>query len=723
MEREDVVVLRGRCYEHESVPYKALDGVIDNLSHYLGALPRSQVETLVPRDVRALSRLFPVMLQVEAIAAAPRPEPEAPDPLVLRHRAFSSLRELLTRTAVHHPLVLYIDDLHWSDADSVVLLEGLLRPPQPSPLLVLTCFRTEEVASKPFLQAFLERTGSDSGMTLLLEPMTEDEALGVDRLADSGRLAREPGPEARDCARRGWPPVSRGATGELLFFNERERDWGATFAQMLEARVRALPEGAQRFLETLAICGRPVAPELVFEASGLSGDERPLVTLLRADRLLRSSGSARRVEFYHDRIRETLATSVSQDGERRIHGLMARTLVARRTDDPEALYEHYRGSGDREGASTQAALAARKADAALAFDRAAWFYRCALELAPDAPGRFEWKEGLAGALANAGRPTEAADVYLDAAGCADSRRRVELQRRAAEQMLIGGHIDRGLDVIRAVLSEVGIRLATGRRMALASLLVRRAQLRWRGLEFVAREGDRVAGADLLRIDTCWSVTTGFLLVDDIRATDFHTRHLLLALDAGDPYRIARGMAVEVGSSAIVGGPGMQRTAELIERARTIAERVGHPHAIAFSTLAAGMAAFFVGQWSKATLLCDRALGILRDQCVGVTWELGCAQKFLLGSLLYEGKLHEVSRQLPILLANAREHGNLYFETELRTRMTLVWLAADDPDEGEQQANDVMERWSQRAFTGSTTTTFWRASRPSSIAAVHSRPGS
>ena len=30
-------------------------------------------------------------------------------------------------------------------------------------------------------------------------------------------------------------------------------------------------------------------------------------------------------------------------------------------------------------------------------------------------------------------------------------------------------------------------------------------------------------------------------------------------------------------------------------------------------------------------------------------------------------------------------------------MTLVWLAADHPDEGEQQANDVMERWSHEGF--------------------------
>ena len=187
-----------------------------------------------------------------------------------------------------------------------------------------------------------------------------------------------------------------------------------------------------------------------------------------------------------------------------------------------------------------------------------------------------------------------------------------------------------------------------------------------------------------------------MLVDNIRAADFHTRYLLLALDAGEPYRIARGLATEAGFSAIA-GKNRQRTADLVERARTMAESVGHPAAIAGATLGAGAAAYLVGEWRKATLLCERALGILRDRCVGVTWELTAAQNFLLGSLLYEGEFPEVSRRVPILLATAREHGNMYFETEIRTRMTLVWLAADDPDEGERQANEAMERWSHAGF--------------------------
>ncbi|MEX2261401.1 MAG: hypothetical protein WD696_05590 [Bryobacteraceae bacterium] len=76
------------------------------------------------------------------------------------------------------------------------------------------------------------------------------------------------------------------------------------------------------------------------------------------------------------------------------------------------------------------------------------------------------------------------------------------------------------------------------------LLWRRARLRWRGLRFVARPADQLDADALLRIDTCWSATIGLMPVDMITASDFSVRHLLMALDAGEPYHIARAMAME-----------------------------------------------------------------------------------------------------------------------------------------------------------------------------------
>ena len=692
---DETVVLRGRCYQHESVPYEALDGIVESLSAYLRGLPPAHTWALLPSEAGVLVRVFPTLLQVAAIADSERGDSDDPSPSAQRHLAFQALREILTRIAQRRALVLYVDDLHWADADSIRLLEALVRPPEPPPLLLLACLRTEEIASKPFLQAFLAGADVPLRASLLLEPLMEDETRDVmaamvphwAKITEAERLAL-----TREAAGN---PFLLEQLAQHATRQDASDTRSATLGDMLRHRLETAPAGARRFLEMLAVSGKPMPPHVIYRAAGLTGDERQLVAILRSDHLLRHSGSASRIEMYHDRMRETLVGQLTVDETCDAHRRLAQALAASGCDDSEALFEHCRGAGDHDAAARHAALAAIKARAVLAFDRAAFFYRSALELRPRAHAAIEWKRGLADALADGGRPPEAAKVYLEAAADMVGWRQVDLQRRAAEQFLIGGHVDRGMNVIRTVLRVLNLRLAAHPLLAFASLLWRRARVRTRGLAFVARDPDHIPAETLLRIDTCWSVTTGLAMVDSVRAAEINSRHLLLALDAGEPYRIARAMALEAAFLASTGN--RRRSDECAAHAAHAARQSERPHAEALAALTTGMAAFLAGEWKTTSRMCERALVVLREQCTAVTWETNCAESFLLYSLLFQGEIGDVSRRLPALLAAARDRGNRYLETELRTRLNVVWLAADRPDEGERHTNEAMKHWSHNGF--------------------------
>ena len=172
-----MLALTGRCYERESMPYKAIDPLIDALAQHLQRLRNIEVARLLPRDAGILARLFPVLMGVEEIRRAPHPAIDHLDSLAVRRRAAEALRDLLCALAERAPLVLFIDDVQWGDADSAAILQQVLRQPDGPTLLLIAACRSEDAASAVLVRSLRETAPS------------QIRDVGVDRL--SQREARE----------------------------------------------------------------------------------------------------------------------------------------------------------------------------------------------------------------------------------------------------------------------------------------------------------------------------------------------------------------------------------------------------------------------------------------------------------------------------------------------------------------------------------------------------
>ena len=715
---QGAVVLSGRCYERESVPYKALDSLIDALSRHLIKLPRHEADALVPHDPLAITRLFPILRRVEAIADAPQRR-AAPDFHETRRRALRALRELLARMADRAPLVLAIDDMQWGDIDSATLLLDLLRPPDPPPLLLLVCYRSEEVDRSEALRVLLGARGSDAvhgardphehgfrhseanTIELIVDALSADEA---EQLAES-RLGKDNSRTQLATA------IARESRGNPFFVDElvRYAQAGASNTAMTDlrleevmlARFEQLDSSARRLLEIVAVAARPLEQALACQAAAISDARENALAVLRAGHLVRTSGTrgSDRIESYHDRIREAVVANMTAEEIRDRHQRLARTLEGSQYADAESLAIHLHGAGDVVRGAEYAVKAAQHAAEILAFERAAALYRFAIDGLPAAETtRLELRSRLGDALAAAGRGAEAAAEYTLATAGARSADSLELRRRAAEQLLRAGHVDRGIEALRTVLEEVGISMPRGPRRTLASLYYHRARLRLRGLGFKERDTSQVAAEELTRIDTCWSAATGLAMIDTLTGADFQTRHLLMALRAGEPVRVARALAMEVAFSATGGEASWRRTDQLRRSAETLAKRVNDPHARGMVACTAAMADYQRGRWRAGFEGFESAAKFLRERCAGVTYEIAGAERFAVDALHNLGKIGELCRRVPRHLREAQRRGDLYVAADMRTGLpNIAWLAADDPDGARREATLGIERWSRHAF--------------------------
>ena len=682
-----LVVLAGRCYEHESVPFKAIDGLIDQLARILKRWPRSTVEALLPRRAAVLLTAFPVLGLVPALAEIPAgPGTMAADPQEQRSRVFTALRELLGRMAERQPLLLLVDDLQWTDADSLALLAGVMSPPDEPALLLICTLRT----GTPVLRGTWvdpERT-STKVQHLYLQQLAKEEALILaQQMAGSRGI-----PESERLQR-----LVEETGGHPLFIQELVRhtlshqdDGSPRLEDALWARIGALPEAAQELLRLCAVMGSPLPINLAIQASSQQPDEvERSIARLRSANLLRASlhgrgndpsaGGAQAVEPYHDRVREVVVERLPPASRREVHLRLAEALATAPASDPEASAYHFDAAGLPERAGPYALQAAEKLVQVLAFERAARFYGQALKwLKPDDERRREFLIKQAEALINAGHGYEAAGRLIEAAPGADPQQASALRRRAGEQFLFSGYYQQGITLTQRAFKDLGLSLYTSLWSLLLSLLFHQLWLGLRGIGFRLRAAKDCSPKELGQIDLLRSCARGMGSVHLLMGAEASARWLLTALRVGEPSRVAVALASRAVSVSIIGDKkNWQLGQQLMTTADTLALSLEDPLAHATLITQKGYIHHCAGNWHKAASFLAEAENLLLSRCTGITMELAILRSMSLANDYYLGELSSIEPRLQHYLQDADTRSDRLYSAFLASSiLPIVHLMHD-----------------------------------------------
>lgn len=690
-DRGHAVVLAGRCYERESVAFKALDPLIDSLTRHLRRSPAA--ETFLPRDLRALVRVFPVLERVEAITEAPQRRALPADPQELRRRAFGALREMFGRIADRSPLVVFVDDLQWGDVDSAEVIREILAPPDaPAMLFVGTC-RSDEREGSPCIQALMDwpsGTGRIEWVELPIGMLGDAEATEL-----AGRLLGDAGSAVEAVRREG-----RGSpffiTELVRYLEQRVSGDDASSAgvltldRALQRRVSRLPETTRRALEVMSVAARPLSSATIATATALGSEAHAALRQLTSLKLARRVGADDSTEYttYHDRIREAVAGRLPPEELTAIHRSLADTLERDGSGDLDALTEHLLSAGETVRAAQYAVRAAALAQAALAFDRAARLYAVAIDHGVLSPDRvLELRGRLGDVFVAAGRSTEAAHVYLEAAKDAGGPEAVAFRRRAAEQLILAGHLDAGLGMLRDMASDLGLELPASQYEADAGSFAAFAALQDRGFDYESKTESEVPGDVLSRLDLSNSLALSQLTVDTTEGTLWTLRHLLAALDAGEPRRVHRGLSLY----AMCTG-GILPTEGVLDRVEALGKALDAPEVRAWSHMTRGVLPYWKGGFLEAADEFERAEAIFRDDCRASSRDLAASRLMLTSALWHAEEVARVSSLGARCLADARERKDLYLLTWCHVRAHCTRLSEDQPDLGYAEVNDAVLRW-------------------------------
>ncbi|MBX3203782.1 MAG: protein kinase [Labilithrix sp.] len=678
------VVLRGRCLEHENVPFKAIDGVIDALADYLAESERGGMAILRPAV-----RMFPVLAGLVPPNAESVEEPQ--EPHVLREQAITSLRDLLTQLGSERGLVICIDDSQWADVEGIRALTDLLDR-HASGVLIVLLQRPDQELSVSLDDWLKER--SIRVRSVELTELGDEDALSLAQTfvgeAVAARVARDAGGnpflihELAECHR----------AGEL-------DDGPVEMGDLVARKLARFGRVARDVVEVIALAAMPLDQSVLVDAALLEGVEaRGAIAAVEADRLVTTTRIAGRSVFTtpHDRVREEVVKQISPDRARSHHRRIAGALSSHGHDQPELLLHHHLGADDADAATSAAIRAAEQAEKVLAFQRAAEHYETVLRLGRAKEHESRFLEQRGSALANAGRAAEAAESLQKAAAALgtpsseeDARARRALVRRSGELWLKSGHVDAGKTNLTECLEAFGISMPRSRASAVFDSGRRRLWLFARGLDFKARAESEVPARDLERLDAMWSVTTSLSMFDYLVADAIGLRHLLEVLRVGEKKRVLRSLAFEAALEAAIGGPFLEKRCErIVRRMEALAAEIDEPYYRAWALLSHGVNAYFGSSWAKAWENCREASTILKRDTRGSTWELAVSDVYGLSALTYLGDYATLERIVPDAHRLAREQGDLYATANFAFYESYVELAHDNP----ATAIELVERASE-----------------------------
>ncbi len=491
------VVLAGRSPQEPLAPYQPF---LEALRHYIASAPLDQLQAIVHEHGPELQRLLPELGR----RISELPPPAQGQPQTERYRLFEAVLGVLARIAASSPLLLVLDDLHWADRPTLLLLRHLASAPRPAGMSILAAYRRGEEMRDMFGDALEElrderlvsefrlaglreeetaqlvanRTGTVPPATLVraLHAQTEGNPLFI------SQIVRE--------LRRAGIDLSTAGPRELQGLGLPE-----DVRRVISHRLAGLGDQTEEWLRVAAVIGRDFDASFVQRVSPLDEDESiaALEEALAAGVVVEQATSAHEpattpfgYSFSHVLIRETLYEEMSALRRARIHRHVGEALEqldggARRADGElvAMLAEHFTraaGPQDADKAIRYAMQAAEQATVVVAYEQAAELYSRALALlerfSPDDEARrLELLLCLGEAYVRGGdRPLssqplrEAADLAMrrgDAeslarAAVAAARRYVQQPGVVDEELL--GLLDRALEMTAEERSTLRVRL-------------------------------------------------------------------------------------------------------------------------------------------------------------------------------------------------------------------------------------------------------------------------